>query len=51
MANACASVLAATKVTPCIPASIMRFTALEPPPPMPITTIFGVEGEDELELD
>ena len=37
MASACASVLTATNSTPRIPSSIMRFTALVPPPPTPTT--------------
>ncbi len=35
--NACASVLTAMNSTPFSPASIMRLTALTPPPPTPIT--------------
>ena len=37
MCSACMSVLAATNSTPSMWASIMRFTALPPPPPMPMT--------------
>ena len=33
------SVLAAINSTPSIPASIIRLTALQPPPPIPITLI------------
>ena len=35
------SVLTATKSTPWMPASIMVLTAFPPPPPTPITLIFG----------
>ena len=38
-ASAWASVLTATNSTPWTPAWIMRFTAFEPPPPTPTTTI------------
>ena len=37
IARACASVLIATNSTPRIPSSIMRLTALVPPPPTPTT--------------
>jgi hypothetical protein len=37
--SACRSVLATRNSMPSMPASIMRFTALLPPPPMPITFI------------
>ena len=37
--SACASVLTATNSTPLRPASIIRLTALTPPPPMPTTLI------------
>jgi hypothetical protein len=37
ISSACASVLMATNSTPRSPASIMRLTALTPPPPMPTT--------------
>src|SRR5690606_27298885 len=37
VASTCASVLAATNSTPLRPVSIMRFTALLPPPPSPMT--------------
>jgi len=37
--NACKSVLIAMNSTPLIFASIIRFTAFEPPPPQPITLI------------
>ena len=37
MSSACASVLTAMNSTPFSPASIMRLTALTPPPPMPTT--------------
>ena len=40
-ASACASVFAEMKVTPCMPLSIMRLIAFEPPPPKPRTTILG----------
>ena len=39
--NTCKSVLATIKSTPFNPDSIMRFTALLPPPPTPITLIFA----------
>ena len=39
MSSAWASVLMAMNSTPFSPASIMRFTALTPPPPMPTTLI------------
>ena len=37
--SACASVLTAMNSTPLSPASIIRLTALTPPPPMPTTLI------------
>jgi hypothetical protein len=37
--RACASVLTAMNSTPRTPASIIRLTALVPPPPMPQTLI------------
>ncbi len=37
--SACTSVLTAKKSTPVSPASTMRLTALQPPPPMPTTLI------------
>ena len=37
IASACASVLMATNSTPRMPSSIMRLTALVPPPPTPTT--------------
>ena len=37
MSSAWASVLTAMNSTPLRPASIMRFTAFTPPPPMPTT--------------
>ena len=37
MASAWASVFTATNSTPRMPSSIMRFTALVPPPPTPTT--------------
>ena len=37
--SACASVLTATNSTPATPASTMRLTAFDPPPPMPTTLI------------
>ena len=40
--KACRSVLAAMNSTPSTPASIMRFTALLPPPPTPITLILAL---------
>ena len=42
--NACLSVLIAINSTPAICSSIIRFTALLPPPPTPTTIIF--EGAD-----
>ena len=39
MSSACASVLTAMNSTPLRPASIMRLTALTPPPPTPTTLI------------
>ncbi len=39
MRSACASVLTATNSTPFRPASIIRLTALTPPPPTPMTLI------------
>src|SRR5487761_221165 len=39
--SACKSVLAATNSTPSTLARIMRFTALQPPPPTPMTLIFA----------
>ena len=39
--RACASVLTAMNSTPCNPAEIMRFTALLPPPPTPMTLILA----------
>ena len=39
ISSACASVLMAMNSTPLSPASIMRLTALTPPPPMPTTLI------------
>jgi hypothetical protein len=39
ISSAWASVLMAMNSTPLSPASIMRFTALTPPPPIPTTLI------------
>ena len=39
ISSACASVFTATNSTPFSPASIMRLTALTPPPPTPMTLI------------
>ena len=39
--KACVSVLATMNSTPCTPSSIIRFTALLPAPPTPITLIFA----------
>ena len=39
ISNACASVFTATNSTPLSPASIIRLTALTPPPPTPMTLI------------
>src|ERR1700736_446560 len=44
MVSACASVLAATKSTPCNPAVIMLLTALPPAPPTPNTVIRGLSS-------
>src|SRR5687768_10089628 len=44
MVSAWASVLATTKSTPCSPASIMLFTALQPAPPTPKTVILGLSS-------
>jgi len=40
--NACASVFIPTNSTPLIPASIILFTALFPPPPTPMTLITAI---------
>ena len=40
----CLSVLMQTNSTPCIPSSIIRLTALFPPPPTPITKIFAAKS-------
>src|SRR5713226_5768216 len=50
MRKACRSVLATTNSMPSIPASIMRFTALLPPPPTPITLILASLRVSSLKL-
>ena len=46
--SACTSVFAAMNSTPSSLAAIMRFTALPPPPPTPITLIFAPRGISSL---
>ena len=46
--SACTSVLAAMNSTPSSLASIMRLTALPPPPPTPMTLIFALLGVSSL---
>ena len=49
--NACASVFIAQNSTPWTPESTMRFTALPPPPPTPITYDGKIKNrKDELEV-
>ena len=45
MVSAWASVLATTNSAPWRPSAIMLLTALPPPPPTPITVIFGLISE------
>src|SRR5712691_1456379 len=50
MRKACRSVFATTNSMPSIPASIMRFTALLPPPPTPMTLILASLRVSSLKL-
>ena len=48
--KACRSVFATTNSMPSMPASIMRFTALPPPPPTPMTLILASLRASSLKL-
>ena len=50
MRNACRSVLATTNSIPSMPESIMRLTALFPPPPTPMTLILASLRVSSLKL-
>ena len=50
MRSACRSVLATMNSMPSTPASIMRFTALPPPPPTPMTLILASLRASSLKL-